>query len=128
MLRRDFLRRTSLALAGGLIVGDQAIELFERLSHRKVFALGGLPWTGQPVYFDQVMTFGAAMIPDGGYECVASTAAPSVWTGPGSVNWKALGLDPAMENACLTFGQRAGYVDTIYPTRYHPLAESPHPA
>lgn len=36
--RRDFLRRTSLALAGGLIVGDAALELFERLTHRPVFA------------------------------------------------------------------------------------------
>lgn len=41
--RRDFLRRTSLALAGGLIVGDAALELMERLAHRKVFALGGMP-------------------------------------------------------------------------------------
>lgn len=38
--RRTFLRRTSLALAGGLIVGDAALELFERLTHQKVFALG----------------------------------------------------------------------------------------
>ncbi len=43
--RRDFLRRTTLAVAGGLIVGDAAMELFERLSHRKVFALGAIPTT-----------------------------------------------------------------------------------
>lgn len=43
LTRRDFLRRGSLALAGGLLVGDAALEAFERLSHRKVFALGGLP-------------------------------------------------------------------------------------
>ena len=36
--RRDFLRRTSLAVAGGLIVGDAALELFDRLTHRKVWA------------------------------------------------------------------------------------------
>lgn len=41
--RRDFIRRTSLALAGGLIVGDQALELLERLTHRKVWALGAMP-------------------------------------------------------------------------------------
>lgn len=36
--RRDFLRKTSIALAGGLIVGDAALEAFERLTHRKVWA------------------------------------------------------------------------------------------
>lgn len=40
LTRRDFLRRTSLALAGGLLLGDAALEAFERLTHRKVFALG----------------------------------------------------------------------------------------
>lgn len=40
--RRDFLRKTSIALAGGLIVGDAAMEMFERLTHNKVFALGGV--------------------------------------------------------------------------------------
>lgn len=41
--RRDFLRRTSLALAGGLIVGDAAMELFERLTHhRKSFPSASL--------------------------------------------------------------------------------------
>lgn len=39
--RRDFLRKTTIALAGGLIVGDAAMELFERLTHKKVYALGG---------------------------------------------------------------------------------------
>ena len=42
--RRTFLRRTSLALAGGLLVGDAALEAFERLTHRKVFALGNVKW------------------------------------------------------------------------------------
>ena len=41
--RRSFLRRTSLALAGGLVLGDAALEMFERLTHRKVFALGAVP-------------------------------------------------------------------------------------
>ena len=41
--RRDFLRRSSLALAGGLIVGDAALELLDRLTHRKVWALGAMP-------------------------------------------------------------------------------------
>lgn len=41
--RRDFFKRSSIVLAGGLIFGDAALEAFERLTHRKVFALGGLP-------------------------------------------------------------------------------------
>ena len=41
--RRDFLRRSSLAIAGGLIVGDAALELLDRLTHKKVWSLGGLP-------------------------------------------------------------------------------------
>ena len=39
--RRAFLTRSTLAV-GGLLVGDAALEAFERLTHRKVFALGGL--------------------------------------------------------------------------------------
>lgn len=42
MNRRDWLKKTSITLAGGLILGDAALELFEKLTHRKVFALGGL--------------------------------------------------------------------------------------
>ena len=45
MDRRSFLRRTSLALPA-LLVGDAALEAFERLSHRKVFALGDIPLRG----------------------------------------------------------------------------------
>ena len=59
MDRRDFLRRTSLALAGGLVVGPQVMEMYEQASlrddlldymamvnHKKVFALGAIPgWT-----------------------------------------------------------------------------------
>ena len=41
MDRRLFLRRTALALPA-LVVGDAALEAFERLTHRKVFALGGV--------------------------------------------------------------------------------------
>lgn len=37
--RRSFFARSTLAL-GGLLVGDAALEAFERLTHRKVFALG----------------------------------------------------------------------------------------
>ena len=40
MDRRNFLRRTSLALAGGLVVGPQVMEMYERMTHKKVFALG----------------------------------------------------------------------------------------
>jgi hypothetical protein len=44
MLRRDFLRRTSLALAGGLILGDEALEAFARLTHqRKSFPSAAIP-------------------------------------------------------------------------------------
>lgn len=38
LARRDFIRRTSLALAGGLLVGDAALQMFERLTHSRVFA------------------------------------------------------------------------------------------
>ena len=58
MDRRSFLRRASLALPA-LLVGDAALEAFERLSHRKVFALGGLPnqpWHGLGYYFDDPNT------------------------------------------------------------------------
>lgn len=43
MDRRSFLRRSTIALAGGLVLGDAALEAFERLTHRKVFALGAPP-------------------------------------------------------------------------------------
>lgn len=42
MNRRSFLSRLALGTTG-LLVGDAALEAFERLTHRKVFALGGLP-------------------------------------------------------------------------------------
>ena len=46
MDRRAFLRRTSLAIAGGLVVGPQVMEMYERMTHKKVFALGEIPgWT-----------------------------------------------------------------------------------
>lgn len=41
--RREFLTRGALALAGGLVLGDAAMEAFEALTHRKVFALGQMP-------------------------------------------------------------------------------------
>lgn len=50
--RRDFLRRTSLALAAGLVVGPEVMEAFERLTHRKVFVSAwpnGLPQIGDRV-------------------------------------------------------------------------------
>src|SRR3990167_8126057 len=75
MDRRAFLRRTSLALAGGLIVGDAALEMFERLNHSKVFALGGITRT-IPVYLQTSWIGTGAMILDGGYEAVMSTSAP----------------------------------------------------
>lgn len=55
MNRRLFLRRASLASAG-LLVGDAALEAFERLAHRKVFALGGLPRDEWPLGIIDVTT------------------------------------------------------------------------
>ena len=46
MLRRNFLRG-SLALVGGLVVGDEALEMFVRLTHhRKSFPTA---WPGQVI-------------------------------------------------------------------------------
>jgi len=42
--RRDFIRKTSLALVGGVVVGDEVVEMFERLTHKKVWA----GWSGPP--------------------------------------------------------------------------------
>jgi hypothetical protein len=114
MDRRSFLRRSSIALAGGLLLGDAALEAFERLTHvRKSFPSAAIiqKWTGKPVYFDMPFQGAYAMIPDGGYECVATTQALSVWSGPGSVDWKQLGLDPKWEKFCLTAGQKEGYAN-----------------
>lgn len=41
MNRRDWLKRTSLALAGGLVLGDEVMEQYERLTHKRIWALGG---------------------------------------------------------------------------------------
>ena len=46
--RRAFLVGATKATVAGLILGDVALELFERLAHRKVFALGGLPEPVEP--------------------------------------------------------------------------------
>lgn len=51
MNRRGFLSRLALG-AGALVVGDAALEAFERLAHRKVFALGGIPGPRQIVFRD----------------------------------------------------------------------------
>lgn len=45
--RRAFLTRSGLAL-GALIVGDEMLEALDRLTHRKVFALGGMPQSTLP--------------------------------------------------------------------------------
>jgi hypothetical protein len=49
MNRRDWLTKTSLALAGGLVLGDAVMEQYERLTHTKVFALGAMQ--GHDDYF-----------------------------------------------------------------------------
>lgn len=41
MDRRHFLTRSGIAL-GALLVGDDVLEAMDRLTHRKVFALGGV--------------------------------------------------------------------------------------
>lgn len=66
MNRRDWLKRTSLALAGGLVLGDAAMEAYERLTHRKVFALGGVP-DYETVYVDgrRVDVFRSRKVPSG---------------------------------------------------------------
>jgi hypothetical protein len=53
--RRGFLTRSGLAL-GALIVGDEALALAERLTHRKVWALGAVsqPWHGLGLQFDAI--------------------------------------------------------------------------
>lgn len=40
--RRDWLTKTSLALAGGLVLGNEVMEQYERLTHKRIWALGGL--------------------------------------------------------------------------------------
>lgn len=51
--RRSFL--SSLALgAGALLVGDAALEAYERLTHRKVWAGWSAPkWGGRMIYPDE---------------------------------------------------------------------------
>jgi hypothetical protein len=69
--RRDFLRRGSLLVAGGLLLGDAALEAFERLTHvRKSFPSGDIG-----TMLDQHGRSWSVgrMIEDGGYECVVST-------------------------------------------------------
>lgn len=55
MDRRQFLRKGLVALAGGLIVGDAALEMLDQLTHKKVWAGWDAPrWGGKGEYFDQV--------------------------------------------------------------------------
>ena len=60
LTRRSFLRRTSLALPA-LLVGDAALEAFERLTHRKVFALGDIPLRG--TYYNRLAPPGMEYFP-----------------------------------------------------------------
>ena len=73
--RRDFLRRGSIALAGGLLVGDAALEAFERLTHRKVFALGEQKkWRGRGVYLQVAQDKPFASLLEGVYEAIPEGA------------------------------------------------------
>lgn len=84
--RRAFLRRGSIALAGSLLVGDAALEAFERLTHRKVFALGGMPEYGWVDVSD--VEYAVESIPEGGYEAITHTTAPE-W------RWQSIvGMEP----------------------------------
>jgi hypothetical protein len=56
MNRRDWLTKTSLALAGGLVLGNEAMEVYERLSHRKVWAMGD--WSDHTKYVDSFLLHG----------------------------------------------------------------------
>lgn len=67
MNRRDFLRRTS-AVAAGVVAADQ-IDLLDRLGWKRRFFPGA---TFAP-------KGGGHMIPDGGYESLISTPAPTKW-------------------------------------------------
>ena len=55
MDRRLFLRRGGVALAGGLVLGDVALEAFERLTYRKRLWTGAsFPAAGGPYYWVHV--------------------------------------------------------------------------
>lgn len=47
--RRDWIRKSALWVGGGLLVGEAAMEALERLTHAKVFALGGMEPFGEPL-------------------------------------------------------------------------------
>ena len=52
MRRRQFAKGL-IALAGGLLVGDAALEAFDRLTHKKVWTGWDAPkWGGKGEYFD----------------------------------------------------------------------------
>lgn len=40
--RREWLKKSSLWLGAGLLVGDDALAMLERLTHKPIFALGGV--------------------------------------------------------------------------------------
>lgn len=66
MDRRNFLRRATLAAVGSLLVGDAALEAFERLTHRKVFALGAIDHTSYlQDLIDRQAPSGCVAIPHG---------------------------------------------------------------
>lgn len=52
MDRRTFLRRTSIALAAGLVVGEEALEAFAKLTHQRKSFPVGVPYQSRFVYWD----------------------------------------------------------------------------
>lgn len=69
MNRRGFLTQSGLAL-GALLVGDAALEAMDRLAHRKVWALGGVPLDDSArlqAIFDAARANSVVNIPAGHY-------------------------------------------------------------
>lgn len=82
MNRRDWLTKTSLALAGGLLMGDAVMEQYERLTHRKVFALGAMG--DDTAYVDSFLLHGRTL-PAGNYRMNRYVRIGSNATAVGSV-------------------------------------------
>lgn len=70
-MNRATFGKSLIALAGGLLVGDEALEALERLTHRKVFALG-----------DGITTWNRGLVDLTGWTQYASVSLP-----PGYQYW-----------------------------------------